>query len=72
MWYNVINEIIGRTQRDALNVFFFVFGIVIIMTVKEAFLFLVSQLYNKSSCGRLEQKERDAIRIVRNYLNSND
>lgn len=38
------------------------------MDVKEAFNFIVKQLYNKSSCGRLDVKERDAIRIVRRYL----
>lgn len=38
------------------------------MNVKEAFDFIVKQLYNKSSCGRLDTKERSAIRIVRRYL----
>lgn len=38
------------------------------MNVKEAFDFIVKQLYNKSSCGRLDANERNAIRVVRRYL----
>lgn len=42
------------------------------MTIKEAFDFVVSQLYKKSSCGRLSLEERNAIRILRQYLNNED
>lgn len=42
------------------------------MTIKEAFDFIVSQLYKKSSCGRLSLEERNAIRILRQYVNNND
>ena len=38
------------------------------MTVAEAFNLIIERMYKKSSCGRLEKDERDAIRIVKRYL----
>lgn len=35
------------------------------MSVKEALDYLISQLYNKSSCGRLTEKEKAAIKVLR-------
>ncbi len=39
------------------------------MTYEQALLFLIEQLYNKSSCGRLDKKEREAVRIIRKKIN---
>ncbi len=42
------------------------------MLVSNFFEYLVSQLIDKSSCGRLEQKEREAVRVVRKFLKDNE
>ncbi len=42
------------------------------MTVEECFEYLVKQLISKSSCGRLELKEREAIRTIRKYLSDHE
>ena len=38
------------------------------MSVKDALEYIINQLYNKSSCGRLSEEERKAIRILRKYF----
>lgn len=42
------------------------------MTPKEALEYLVQQIYNKSSCGRLTEKEREAVNILRKIINGNE
>lgn len=40
--------------------------------ITETFEYIVSQLIKKSSCGKLDVKERDAVRILRKYLKENN
>lgn len=41
------------------------------MTPKEALEYLVQQMYNKSSCGRLSEKEREAVKILKIVVDGN-
>lgn len=40
--------------------------------ITKTFEYIVSQLIKKSSCGRLDTKEREAVRIIRKYLKDNN
>lgn len=42
------------------------------MTPEEALNYLVQQMYDKSSCGRLTEKEREAVNILRKVINGNE
>lgn len=42
------------------------------MTPKEALEYLVQQLQNKASCGRLSEKEREAIKVLKDSVNEQE
>ena len=41
------------------------------MSVIEALEYIIKQLQNKSSCGRLDKKERDALFILKKFVYDN-